>query len=350
MTLRFRATLLPVGFEATALNDSGLIVGTRKKRAVVLQRGRFEELTGRADARWGRSNADEAKAVSGNGIVAGRVGWVLTGAITEWPGDATLWHDSKRTASPAVPGYSGASFLGVNARGEAVGMAWRTLFSESRGIADAPESDPSIDRTGGVLSPKTKALYWEGKTLHNEGWGTLHAINDLGATVGTLDGLAVYRPSAKAPWKTICRGAARAISPNGTVCGDRVVGDSKERQSSVTIEGKTKTTYFPLFHGFLWRSGKLINLPPLPSFDESRALGVHDAGWVVGTCALTGSSRQSRATLWIGGKPTALDRLVSLPGWKLAEALAVTPQGRILCAARNAIGDSRSVLLAPMRA
>ena len=107
--------------------------------------------------------------------------------------------------------------------------------------------------------------------------------------------------------------------------------------------------YFPLFRGFVWRSGKLADLPPLPGCDESRALGVNDGGWAVGSCRRTENYGQSRATLWQGGKPLALDTLVFLRGWKLAEALAINSHGQILCTARDTKGNSRSVLLTPTR-
>ena len=344
MARTFRATLLPAGFEASALNDSSLIVGTRDKRAVVWNGRRFTALAGKILNKVGHSR-DEARGLSSSGIVVGCVGWVFSGAALYTPSEAALWRKNRRTLAPTVKGYSGAGFSGVNARSEAVGYAATAGMQESNAL-DSPDAWSHLGET---TSPKSKALYWDGAALHEEGWGALHAINDSGAMVGEREGNAVYRPSPKAPWVVLCRGEARTISPNGTVCGNRNVGDSKALLSETRSPGMpTVRTFYPLYRGFLWRSGKRIDLLPLPSFDESRALGVHDAGGAVGTCTLTGSSRQSRATLWRGGKPTALDSLVSLRAWRLTEARAITSQGRILCVAQDARENRRSVVLDPI--
>lgn len=333
MALRFQPTLLPAGFEPAALNDAGLVVGTRdEKRAVVLRRGRLSVLPGKSLGNVGRSR-DSALGVSSDGTVAGGSFW-LFGEPFQQPGIATLWRNGRRIDAPKVEGFSHGSFSGVNARGEAVGFAGTATMWEDRDASGEAEQT-------GVMTQHSKAIYFDGKTVHVEGWGGLSAINDAGATVGSLDGQAVFRTSAKAAWTKICRGEAVGVSPRGLVCGNQIAGDSKRIQSQVTIGGKTDTTYFPLWRGFLWQKGKLVELPALPGFDESRALGVRDDGWVVG---VSGSEKKS-ATLWQDGKPVALDTLVSLRGWKLTEAFAVTPHGRILCAAEDAKGHRRHVLL-----
>ena len=337
MALKFRATLLPADFEAAALNDFGQIVGTRRDRAVVWRNGRLSILAGKTVKEIGRSR-DSALAVSSNGLVAGRIGWIF-GEPFQQPGLATLWRGGKRIEAPRVANFSNASFYGVNARDEAVGFAGTATMWEDR------DASGELDAGGIITNQHGKALYFDGKTIRIEGWGSLNAINDSGATVGELAGQAVFRANARSPWVKLATGYASGVSPKGLVCGNRVAGDSKQIQSSVTIDGKTEATYFPLWRGFLWSSGKLVDLPPLPGFDTCRALGVNDAGWIVGS---SGDDKKV-ATLWRNAKPTALDALTSLHGWKLTEACALSPLGKILCAAEDAKGNRRSVVLSSIR-
>jgi uncharacterized membrane protein len=329
--------LLPAGLDANALSDTGGIVGEENQRVVALLRGKRRTLPGKTDKAAGRSR-DSALGVSSNGIACGRIGW-LYGEPFQEPGLATLWRDGRLWTAPKVAGYSNGCFSGVNARGEAVGYAAPATMWESS------DSSGEFDAAGIITNSHTKAIYWDGKKLHVEGWGSLSAVHDSGAMVGSVDGQAVHRTSGRAPWTKLTPGVATALNARNQVCGNRVAGDSKEMQSQVTANGKTDTTYFPLWRAFLWEGGKPADLRPLPGFEHSKAAGISDDGWVVGVSG----NGEGLATLWrSGGKPERLDALTTLHGWKLLEARAITSQGKILCVAEKG-KRRRCVLLTLVR-
>lgn len=338
MAIRYTVRSLPADFEAAALNDSGVVVGTRANRAVVWRNGRLTVLAGRV--RDGDEvSQDSALGISSDGRVAGVVGWSY-GEPFMIPSFATLWQSGKRFAAPRVTGFGHGVFTAVNRNGEAVGFAGTATRSEDSDAAG------EIGETS-IVTQYAKALYWDGKTIRSVGWGALTAINDTGATVGSVDGNAVFRPNAAAPWVKITQGTATGLSPKNLVCGSRVAGDSKKIQSQGTVGGKSFISYYPLWRGFLWSNGKLTDLPAVSGREGSRASSVNDMGMVVGHCD-NGDNSDSVATLWRNGAPEDLNTLIPRTSVKLTDALAINARGQILVKSVDKKDTERYHLLLPV--
>jgi uncharacterized membrane protein len=96
---------------------------------------------------------------------------------------------------------------------------------------------------------------------------------------------------------------ADAISPNGTVVGD------------MTEAGGTESV------PFIWRNGVLEPLALPAGYSSGLALGVNDAGTVVG--GVTESSGRFRAVIWTSGAPSLVGPVDSLAFGVNADGVAV---------------------------
>jgi uncharacterized membrane protein len=328
-SLRYSSLLLPAGFNATALNDSGVIVGTFGAYAARFQKSQLQRLPGQVRHKNKTLSQDKALGISRDGRIVGAITWHF-GEPGQEPAEGTIWQGRHRQAVLPVPGYSHGELQGINARGEVVGSA-RTA---------------SVFEATATSNNQSKALYGKGTTVTVVGLGALHAINDAGATVGSLGNDAVFRASATIAWQRLCKGAATNISPSGLVCGDQNLGDSHQIQSQVVSGGKTQeTTYFPLCQAFLWQKEQLTALPPLPGHEHSHALGVNDSGMVVGYSV--DADNHDTATLWLQGQAHDLNRIAPVLSLRLTRVVAITTKGQLLCDAENAKHAVRSVLLTP---
>jgi probable HAF family extracellular repeat protein len=152
------------------------------------------------------------------------------------------------------------------------------------------------------------------------------AINDAGQVVGSawIDDV-----SHAVLWQggvmiVLGYGAANDINDSGQVVGDSAAA-----------------------WGFIWTptspngtTGTLNFLEPLPGMygdSASSALGVNDAGQVVGTSFSwspggpeAGGSEYKQATLWVGGEPRGLNQLVVPPSGGLGTAVAISDSGQII--------------------
>jgi probable HAF family extracellular repeat protein len=112
------------------------------------------------------------------------------------------------------------------------------------------------------------------------------------------------------------------ISPDGLISGLSENGEIDPRGG------------FPVFHGVLWRSGKIIDLKTLEGGYESQANAVNDQGQAVGFASntiddansLQGLVTQTRAFLWQNGVMQDIGTL----GGTDAEALFINERGQIV--------------------
>jgi len=77
----------------------------------------------------------------------------------------------------------------------------------------------------------------------------------------------------------------------------------------------------------LWQHGKLIELGTYPDGIVSYAEDINEAGQIVGTAALIGTSTNRRATLWQDG---AMINLGTLPGGSESFGIAINKSGQIV--------------------
>jgi len=177
-------------------------------------------------------------------------------------------------------------------------------------------------------------------------WATATAINDLGVVVGTST-------TATSPRKTAYAWAGGTITSLGMLPGaaDGAISDAQAINAAGQIVGYATNTVgeqdaffysagamtdigtlpggvatFPTsinawghvsgssvrgmddsYHAFLFRNGQMIDLDPSANLAYSYAWGVNNEDQVVGTTgALTGSTIQFRAVMWIKGIRQAL--------------------------------------------
>ncbi|MBU0601428.1 MAG: hypothetical protein KKD25_03385 [Gammaproteobacteria bacterium] len=89
-------------------------------------------------------------------------------------------------------------------------------------------------------------------------------------------------------------------------------------------------------------------LPVLPDSVDTWAGDINNAGVIVGD-AYIGESEEQIAVIWLGGEILDLNSLIDpASGWTLIDAQAINERGQIAALARNAAGEMRAVLLAPV--
>jgi probable HAF family extracellular repeat protein len=179
----------------------------------------------------------------------------------------------------------------------------------------------------------THAYVWSsGEGMQDLGKGAAWALNNQGAVV---NGGQLLPPGGTA--QTLPSGfSAYTLNDNerGDVAGVSIVRPGVE-------------------HAVVWRNGgAAIDLGDFAGgYDSSRALGINDAGFVVGYGTTDGPSLGwVRAAIWNPeGVMTNLNDLIpSASGWALAEAMAINESGQIVGWGTNSLGQTHAFLLTPV--
>jgi probable HAF family extracellular repeat protein len=230
---------LPGAPDSTAMgvNNRGDVVGTSGARAVLWRNGTIVDL--------GTLGGSYSAAVDVNerGDVVG-YSWVAGGA-----GDhAFLWRRGRLTDLSPLPGFSSSYATAVNDRGDVAGYS----------VGD-----------GGI-----NAVLWrrDGTAVDLTAATGLHEVTDLdnaGRLVGSVmpDGMNGYPALWYRGRLTVLSdtsGTASAINDRGEITGYFVVG---------------------LGHSFVWRRGRLTEIPLLPDMPPAsmmQAQGINNRGQVVG--------------------------------------------------------------------
>jgi len=298
--------------EATAVNDLGQVTGSARTPDNVSHPFRLTpedtDGDGRPDLWYRDRDGDGANdlmtplGLPGGTTRGGGLDINSAGQVVGFAGDASVGdHAVLWTAA-------GATDLGTSG-----GM------SEARGINDAGQVVGDAQDAVGI----SHAFLWDG----------MHGMTDLGSPAGY--------PNA---W-------ASSIDRSGRVVGG--VGDPASGAGC----------------GFLWAPGQpngatgtMSVLAPLPGDNGANAVGLNDAGQVVGSStytyyvgdpnAPTTSDPQpvtiSRPVVWEGGAPAALSSLVvGNPGLAVDEAAAINAGGQIVGAGSDSSGARRAILLKP---
>jgi probable HAF family extracellular repeat protein len=200
-------------------------------------------------------------------------------------------------------------FLWTNGQMQDLGSLGGTIALPSRSPLESPPGGPILNNRGQVVGTSTLA-----------GDDTEHAFLWTSATMidlGTLGGDGSQ---------------ALAINEAG-----QVVGRADFSPTS------------PFHHAFLWQHGTMTDLGVVAPCQNSTAVGINSRGQVIadmGACGGEGS-----AFVWQAGQPiTDLNTLVSPPSDLHIEGVAyINERGEIAGIATNADGDTRAVLLIPLR-
>jgi probable HAF family extracellular repeat protein len=211
-----------------------------------------------------------------------------------------LWEDGVMTALPTLGGNN-AQALGVNNRGQAVGMA-------EQGTQDPNCIPPQVLDIQAVLWGPNPGEIQTFSPLPGDisAWGI--GINDAGQVVG-LSGNCVS-PNFNAPGATTPQHAV--VWQHGTITNIGTLGGSFIFPWAINAKGQITGQASPpgdtTIHAFLWQKGVMVDLGVVPGDFLSGAFGLNDAGEVVG-----GSCDQNfncRAFLWRNGVMVDVNSLV----------------------------------------
>jgi probable HAF family extracellular repeat protein len=277
-------------------------------------------------------------------------------------------------------GYEGVIFGGIdglNNAGQVVGAAGGVgayLWSHEQGVQALPGLDGGVSElaydinnlgqiVGLAMNPagERKTVRWDGPNSITDltalpGWyssgveeAELTKINDAGLMIGTarvkdkgLSGVLftgngwILLGTLVPPSPNMVVSYPLAINNKGEVVGtgDTIVGGGGRR-------------------AFYWFDGKIWQLPVLPDYVEAEALGINEAGQIVGTCyqhnEFSGITNP-RAVIWTSEGIADLSTLVNNPppGLKLTAAVAINNSGQILGHGETSTG-SITFLLTPVQ-
>lgn len=192
----------------------------------------------------------------------------------------------------------------------------------------------------GIIPGGAHAFVWEASEGMTD-LGTLggsqsraRAINNAGYIVGSSSGPGfenhafMVRPDGR-------------IIDLGTLGGDYSGGAGLNESIQVAGQASTATDAFVTFR---WQNGVMSNLGTLPGQKASYALGINEAGDVVGDSGYP----DSHAFLYTNRRMIALENLVPPnSGWTFKKAQAINDRGQIVGFGINPGGETHGFLLTP---
>jgi probable HAF family extracellular repeat protein len=169
-----------------------------------------------------------------------------------------------------------------------------------------------------TANSSARATLWDGTSVTDLGLAgefnsVANDINEAGVVAGLSWGI---RDNSPVSWSR--SGATILQTPPGGV--GAVFGINNSGQ----MVGETEPTMNGLSHASVWNKGALSTLPTLGGAGMGIAMGINDAGAIVGYSA--DAKGEQRATLWLDGSPVDLG---SLAGTR-SEAHAINNRGQIV--------------------
>ncbi|MHC5723864.1 MAG: hypothetical protein ACYTXY_06815, partial [Nostoc sp.] len=333
------STLL--GGNATAINDSGQIVGrTTNNDTFLYSDGKMTDL---GTLPGGSDSYPEA--INNSGQIAG----IYRNNDSAYNG--FLYSDGKMTDLGTLPGGSDSYLGAINNSGQIVGTSSTSMYDKETSYDLVTAYFENQERT--VYRPESHAfLYQNGNmsdlgTLPGDTDSNATSINNSGQIVGdsqkqvfhdtsvyvsgggygtepghishngyyTTEGQAfIYSNGNMTGLGTLPGGnfsTARDINNSGQVIGDSNTGNNSQ-------------------HAFLYSQGQMTDLGTLTGYQYSSAIAINDAGQIIGGDS-GGNGKSDHPFLYSNGKMTDLNSLIPQDsGWTLSDARAINNKGQII--------------------
>lgn len=231
-----------------------------------------------------------------------------------------------------TPASSGRSIArGINDRGEVVGL-----------YGDPDEYSYQAfywSAATGVVT-LNRSLY-PNRTFNSKYVGIARAINDQGVIVGSIEASGLDQ---SVPYKPCYRSLPVRwdnpfAKPHILLCAD--AGDGPNSGSDINASGWIAGYEYngaSADNGFVWKNGATTHVPA-PLFGQNpRGVGINDAGLLVGSADMLGTT--TIAMRWTGSGGS--EWLGTLPGGEASRATAVNEQGFITGTAEMTLVDDAS--------
>jgi probable HAF family extracellular repeat protein len=244
-------------------------------------------------------------------------------SATQWR--ATLWQNGKAHSLGTLGGPDSLGGL-LDARGDVAGESFTNSTPNS--ATGVPTMDPFLWRNGHMRDLGTLG--------GNFGMSTW--MNNHGEVVG-FSLLAGDRTGHPFLW------SGRRLVDLGTLGGHFAIAFWVNDNGEVVGGSDTGSR---AFHGFLWRQGTMLDLPPVPGDRCSQANVINARGQVAGADVDCRNGNNLNAVLWQHGHAYNLNSLIAPTQLHLNEAFFISARGQIACLGTLPNGDQRVALLTPI--
>jgi probable HAF family extracellular repeat protein len=305
----YQLSFLPAGFAASAINDTGQIVGTAGGAAAILSGGTLTSLAGILPSSTGLG-------INNAGDVAGSIGPQFGGSAYSYRG-GTLTNIGALLPVDYANSYATA----INDHGTVGGTAIPPVGEGWRGFVYQGGSIQTIGTFGGDYS-------------------VLEALNNHDAATGyaALNGPALNQPTHAFYYRN------GALQDLGTLGGTSSEG--LDLNDTGDVVGWSDLTADAGIHPFVYRNGSLVDLGTLGGL-TGEAHAINNGGAIVGNSYLTGNAAL-HAFLYRDGTLLDLNSLIDpAAGWQLTDAYDINDAGQILGTACQG-GNCTAVLLSPV--
>jgi probable HAF family extracellular repeat protein len=300
-------------------------------------------------------NSSSATAINDSGVVVG---------TSRLPGSevthAFLFSGGEMWDLGTLSGYPNSGAAAVNSAGEVVGYAWRdessrAFRSDAAGFREVPGLEPGSPLTAatGISDAGEVVGSWTGSEPGSRSRaavvGTDGARGVGGASAVSASGINSAGDVVGAA-ATDAAGTQAFLDQAGTVVELGVLGPGGSSvasavSSSGAVVGWSTDSPGGVAHAFLYADGLMVDLG-LPRDTESEARAVNSAGQVVGDFFDAATGRQ-HAFLYANGEAFDLNELVGGgSGWILEQATGINDRGEIVGVGTHD-GATRAFLLEP---
>ena len=200
---------------------------------------------------------------------------------------------------------------------------------------------PSAGATG--AAPSYRQIQIPG--IPSQGYNTVFPadINNNGVVVGALSRLAGFVPVRAFLWTG--SGEPRDIGDLGVYEFSQAVGINDAGQVIGVAEVPDPSD--PLghaIHGFFWQNGVITDLPPLGGDTWSQATAINERGEVLVVSFNDRDSRHDRYYIWNRGRTDPIGRLNAYPGGPAGYAWSMNDSRQIVGSAIHEEGQERAFL------